>query len=370
MSQLFEEIKDQPRALSLTFEKIKQVYIPPLKELKQLIHEKKITRIIFSGMGSSYFAAFLPYYFLNQHGITAEIRETGEFLVHSFPKIETSSFERFLLFLISQSGESGEIIELLKKLNILKKKPIIVAITNNSKSTLAKNSNFNFIIEAGEEMSVTSKSYTCTLLMLYFISKSIIGMDPLNEKDIHEIMILLEIIDKFFLENDVMEKKYDEILSLFGLDIPCLEILGQGPSLSTAYQAALIYKEIVKSPSEANSISMFHHGGIECLHKNSKLVLLSSGKSSNAISERFIKNLNEKWEYGALLYITNEKLKDKSLLKHPRSKIKVFYHDITNEFLSPIKEIMILQLFFYRMAEKKRLEPGRLRFSQKVTPTL
>ncbi len=370
MSKFFEEIKDQPRALSRTLKKIKQDYIPQLKELQNVINNRKINHLIFSGMGSSYFATFLPYYLLNQHGIHAEIRETGEFTSHGFPKTSNSFLEDSILFLVSQSGESGEIIELLEKVKLLERKPIIMAITNNPKSTLAKNSNASFIFNAGEELSVTSKSYTCTLLMLYLISKSIIGLEPFNEKDMNDITFLLEVINKFFPVNDAMEKKFDEILSLFGLNIPCLEILAQGPSLATAHQGALIYKEIVKSPSEANSISMYHHGGIESLNQRSKIILISSGKKCNIISERFIKNLNEKWEYGALLYISNENLKDKSILTHPHSKIQIFSHDISNVFLSPIIEIAILQVLFYKMAVKKGLEPGKFRFSQKITPVL
>ena len=52
------------------------------------------------------------------------------------------------------------------------------------------------------------------------------------------------------------------------------------------------------------------------------------------------------------------------------SKIISFKHDIFNPFLSPIFEIIILQIFFYKMAEKRGLIPGKFKFKQKITRDL
>lgn len=82
---------------------------------------------------------------------------------------------------------------------------------------------------------------------------------------------------------------------------------------------------------------------------------------------RFIRNLIEKWNFGALFYITSQKLEliDEEIRTNP--KIIIYSHGIGNHFLAPIAEIIILQLMIYDTALKKGLTPGLFRFTQKIT---
>ena len=103
------EIFSQPEALKNTFEHILSESKPQFLQVKDFIKRGGISKLIFTGMGSSYIASYLPYYLLNQYGITIEIREAGEFLFNTFPKTRQDSFKDTGIVIISQSGESGEI---------------------------------------------------------------------------------------------------------------------------------------------------------------------------------------------------------------------------------------------------------------------
>ena len=152
-----------------------------------------------------------------------------------------------------------------------------------------------------------------------------------------------------------------------GHDFNHIEILARGPSLSTAYQAALNYKEIVKKPSEASSLSTFRHGGIECLTKDSRLIIISSDEMNFKLNVGFMKKVLADWEVGKILHITNQEFNQEHEILNINPKILTFKHNINNPYLSPIMEIIILQLFFYKIAEKQGITPGEFRFSQKIT---
>lgn len=368
MNEFLKEILSQPQALMDTF-KYSCQNKAHFQRFNDLFKEREISKILFTGMGSSYYCSFVPYYLLNQRGINAETREAGEFLFYSLPKNEINWFTKSIVILISQSGESGETVQLLNKINALKNPPITIGITNSPKSTLALNTNLTFLIKAGEEKSVTSKSYTCSLLLLYILAINLVNNFFSSNKDLKEVENTIKEVDNFLKDSEKIEIFYNNLLSFYGKDVDFLEILARGPSLATANQAALNAKEIVKINSEASSCSTFHHGGIESLNKNSKLVIISSEEYNFNLNLHFMKNILTNWECGKILHITNcepYQPSDYTILRE-NAKFISFKHNVINPFLSPIMEIVMLQLFFYKMAEKRAITPGKFNFTQKIT---
>jgi glucosamine--fructose-6-phosphate aminotransferase (isomerizing) len=297
------------------------------------------------------------------------MREAGEFLLNSFPQKENDYFKETAIILISQSGESGEIVQLLKKLKSTRNPPFTIGITNSPESTLALETDQTFLTKAGEEKSVTSKTYTSTLLLLYILATNILGDFFSNPNNLTEIEGVIEELKKILNNFEKNNNFIDKMLKFFGEVENCLIILARGPSLSTAYQAALNFKEIVKIASEASPCSTFNHGGIECLNKNSKLIVISSDENNFNLNLHFIKKILNNWDCGKILHITNRELygtSDYSSLSESPKFIS-FKHEIKNPFLCPIMEIVILQLIFYKMAEKRNIIPGKFNYTQKIT---
>jgi len=307
---------------------------------------------------------------LKQEGFDVEMIDAGEFLLHGFPVNNDIAFETTCINLISQSGESGEIVELLQKLNMLRSKPMTIGITNTPKSYLANHSTMQLYLNAGKEETVTSKTYVCSILILYFLAKSIMTQKLSIVSEIKEINEIINLISNLFQSNQSIEKIMQPVQGvneIFGIDYNFIQILARGASLSTAHQAALNFKEIIKINSEASSISTFRHGGIECLTEWSKIIILSSSDKDHILDNRLIRNLIEKWSFGTLFYITSQKLEsiDEEIRTNP--KILIYSYDIKNHFLAPIVEIIILQLMIYNAALKRGLTPGVFRFTQKIT---
>jgi len=364
-----KEIKSQPQALRDTFNYIVGEGKPQFLKLRDFIKKGGITKLIFTGMGSSFISSYLPYYILNQYGIAVEMREAGEFLFNTFPRIKQNCFKDTGIIIISQSGESGEVRELLRDINSIpiENKPLTIGMTNNADSYLAYMTELQIYMNFDKEVSVTSISYVCTLLLLYTMAKTIIGEFFTDETENQRVEDLLTEIESLLKDQKQINKLWKDILTPFGDEIEFLEILSRGSSLTTAHQAALNFKEIVKSYSEASSISTFRHGGIESLKDTTSLIILSSDKENLNLNVPFIDNIVNKWTFGKILHITNQDF-DKELKKlHDNPKIITYKHKIKDPYLASIMEIIILQLLFYKMAEKKGIEPGALKYSQKIT---
>jgi len=189
--------------------------------------------------------------------------------------------------------------------------------------------------------------------MLYIMSKTIIGEFFTSEEEIHGVEEVLNEIRDLLQNQKQINKIWKDLVPTFGQKIEFLEFLSRGSSLTTAHQAALNFKEIVKSYSEANSVSTFRHGGIECLNENTNIVILSSDKDNFELNVQFIENLVKKWAFGRLLHITNQEFDERVKNLHDNSKIFTYRHGIKDPHLAPIMEIIVLQLLFYKIAEKK-----------------
>jgi len=370
MNKFLTEIKSQPQALRDTLNYILNEGKSQFLIVKDFIKKGGINKLIFTGMGSSFISTYLPYYILNQYGITTEIRDSGEFLFNLFPEKKQKIFSNTAIVIISQSGESGEIRELLRKINSIEDTPLTIGITNDPNSYLASMTELQILMNFDKETSVTSKSYVCTLLLLYVMAKTIIGEFFMQENEHEDIEELVNEIDSLISNKDRLDKIWNDLVNFFGHDISFIEILSRGSSMVTAHQAALSCKEILKVYSEASSISIFRHGAIECLNDDTNIILITADEKNLQLSNKFLDHLINKWKFNKILHITNQDF-DKTLEEmHNNSKVFVYKHNVKETHLAPIMEVVIIQLLFYQIAEKRGIEPGVFYFTKKVTDDL
>jgi len=367
MTHLLDEILSQGKMIDACFNFLIKNQKTSLDNIRNYIELHHITKFIFTGMGSSFFCTYIPFYMLRQAGFDVERIEAGEFLLYGFPQSNKEISDDSAIVLVSQSGESGEIVELIKSIQSSKLKPYTISITNDSSSFLATHTDAQLFLNVGIEESVTSKSYTCSLLVLYVLARSLIihFFDSVTEIEI--IKSLITNIKNFLSDNENLGGIFDTIDKEFGNGYQFIQILARGTSMSTASQGALNFKEIVKIKSEATTVSTFRHGGIESLNERTRIILITSNPIENELNIRFIENLISKWAFGTLLYVTNQEMssEDKLLLNNP--KLIVFQHNIENPILAPIMEIIILQLMCYKTALKRGISPGVFNYSSKIT---
>jgi glucosamine--fructose-6-phosphate aminotransferase (isomerizing) len=105
MTKLMEEIYQQPAALSGLRKYYSSPGVIPAKALRKLVSDWPPT-VVFTGMGSSLFAAYPAQAYLSSLGIRSVVWETAELLHHHLKFLGPDT----LLVVVSQSGETVEVL--------------------------------------------------------------------------------------------------------------------------------------------------------------------------------------------------------------------------------------------------------------------
>ncbi len=304
-----EEMNEQPQAILKTWEYFAGEGGSELAKIKQYIQNYGIHRFIFTGLGSSYFASLIAYYMLSASGIDCEVRDAGEFLLFQVPD---SVMMGTAVILVSQSGESGEIIEILKKLEAVNwPKTHIWAITNTIESTLARTAGCKLITQAGPEKAVTSKTYVATIICTWLLATSIIQEPNFSDRMHEMIKKNANFISEFMKEGEQTGKRILEFLG----PIDRLLLIGRGTSMATACQAALNFKEMPKIYAEAITGSMFRHGPIELVENKFRCIILESNPAATELNLDLAKKIATVWGGGKCVVISNQKMPWQTLME-------------------------------------------------------
>ena len=209
--------------------------------------------ILFTGMGSSYFAGLYLATLLNEKGVPSFAWDLGELLFYHRPLLDQSR-----VVVISQSGETAEVLALLAS---LPKHYPLVALTNQLESTLSKRAQIVVPMLAGLEQSTASKTYLASLAIGFLL------IEGVKRKNISlGIETMAEVICKIegYLNSPETTRKIQE-LTQYALATPHLSIASRGPSLATAYEAALIIKETSHHPADGLTGPQLRHGPFEMI---------------------------------------------------------------------------------------------------------
>lgn len=215
------ELFDIPSRARICYEKNKGLILPE--------------KVPYLGMGSSFFAAVTLRYL----GVRIFPEMAGEYF--SYIK-NIRQFENAVL--ISQSGRTTDVLNCVSCFNEY------IAIVNDLGSPLAKKENAKVVVPifAGREWFSSTKTFINTLITLYLGH----GFDVKN---------VLETIEHRYPEFEAMGQSMGEaILKNVKRQKSMCIILGSGPNVGIAYQAALMLNESVKYPFVGMSLSQYEHG--------------------------------------------------------------------------------------------------------------
>jgi glucosamine--fructose-6-phosphate aminotransferase (isomerizing) len=347
MNKFLKEIFEQPTALESTLD----FYLhgegqAELEKLSTLWERGKFNEVIFTGMGSSFFAPHTASCLLSRYGIGNRVINAGELLHYHLPQIK----ENALLTCISQSGESYEIVRILKK---IRKELTCIGVTNEEKSTLAQKSVISLLSRAGKEEMTSTKSYISTLLVLSVFT-SILGK-TWKTVSMPEFNIAIEAVDKII---DTHEK-WLPLTSDFLGHPPFVQIIGRGPAYSSVLQGALMFMEAARNPAAGMFGGEFRHGPMEMAKKGFRAVILAPLGSTY---EQAIKLADDITKYGGrVVLLTN------SLTGFNNPDIHTVRIPCQDEYLFPIPAIVPLQFIVNKWAVDEGNEPGNFTMGAKVT---
>ncbi|MFH1607663.1 MAG: glutamine--fructose-6-phosphate transaminase (isomerizing) [archaeon] len=228
-------------------------------------------------------------------GTAARVCHTAEYIfseiadkhVNFIPASEFESYKHFLVpetlvIAVSQSGETADVLEAL---NFAKEKSSkIISIVNVPESSIAKLSDYTFLINAGPEKSVAStKATTSQIAVLILLAYACSG--NLREGD----RLLVDVAGKV---NDMLNPRYIKHIQNVAEKIFEKEnifIIGRGINYPIALESAIKIMEVSYMHAQGFAGGELKHGPIALIENETPVIVLvadSFGKQeiiSNAI---------------------------------------------------------------------------------------
>lgn len=248
-----DEIREQPDALRRFVE-----YAFGEEELQhaldRLVKPRKNLHVVLTGMGSSLFVCYIAMKFLRDRGILASVVESYE-----LQKMEEQFFsDGIIVIAVSQSGESPEVLELIKK---MPKEVPVIGVSNYFNSHLCENVAVTGGIYAGMEYRTSTKSYTNSLAAMILLAHRILGYS--GEEFLSLSRRLEQCADK--MEGLIGNEKIGKDIAEFICDIEFLIFIGSGYSYTTASHSEIVAEEAGKFHSSRFTPAQFIHGPIELI---------------------------------------------------------------------------------------------------------
>jgi glucosamine--fructose-6-phosphate aminotransferase (isomerizing) len=307
-----------------------------------------IERIIITAQGTAYLAGLTGEYMLEEFaGIPVEVEYASEFRYRN-PVLN----QRTALIAVTQSGETLDTLEAVREGK--RRGALTLGIVNAVGSTIARETDAGVYNHAGPEISVAStkaflSQLTVLSLLTIFLGRER-GMSAEEGKEIAKA--LKELPDKV---RRVLEQR-EKIESLAKKYIGNRDFLflGRRYNYPVAFEGALKLKEISYIHAEGCGAGEMKHGPIAMIDKEFPTIALAP---KDSMYEKMISNIHEiKARKGPVIAIATEG--DKEIAKLVDD---VIYVPQTLEMLSPILNVVPLQLFAYYFAKEKGLNVDRPR---------
>lgn len=218
-----------------------------IEQVKKVYREKGMRRVILSGMGSSLYAMDSVRSYLTGHGIPCLSFSAFELSRFQFGQLDSGT----LLIAVSQSGNSAEVVELVEK---ARQVTTVVGIYNNEGSKLSQMADIALPIRAEKEVSITSKTYEITMLILNTIAHSLTGeLDGGFWGEVDEAVAWIRDWLAHWEENARPMFEFAGGIELF-------DLLANDTSLATARQLSLAYREGLHNCTAVWECADYAHG--------------------------------------------------------------------------------------------------------------
>jgi glucosamine--fructose-6-phosphate aminotransferase (isomerizing) len=239
--------------------------------------------VLFTGMGSSYDAAYPAVNELARRGIVAGHVDTAELVHFRAPALPSAS----LLVVVSQSGESAEVVRLAESLSGRADRPRVLCVTNGSDNRLARSADLLLDSRAGVETGPSTMTFGASLVVLAAVARVLAGDHPDASIDaVRRAADTAAAAAERLLEDDDVAGELEAVVR----DRDLVAVLARGPSRAAAEMAALTLKEsgVV---AESFATAAFRHGPLELAGPDLGAIVLATEPETRALDIGFAAEL-------------------------------------------------------------------------------
>lgn len=336
MNPYIRDILSQPKTLRDALDRYS-------KDALKNIRLSDFDRILLSGMGSSYNAAYPALIELSKQSVPVQLVNAAE-LLHSLRGMIGT---RSLLWLNSQSGRSAELVRLLERTRSTPAK--LLTFVNDLSSPMAERADVCIPIHAGEESTVSTKTYLNMLAMNLLVAIELTSGEV--DKAIEAMRATADAMDAYLAD---WESRVEEMDAILG-DFKQLYILGRGASLSAAWNGALNNKEAAKCSFEGMHAADFRHGPLEVVEAGVAAIIFAGTGQSPSLNRVLAEDIDSAG--GKVIWVDSI----------PDFKFPTFLFPAISQQTLPLVEIIPMQLLTLVMATRKGIAAGQFRHISKVT---
>ena len=273
----FADLMNQPEALRATWDALRDS--EPLEKIGQECGRERFERVVLTGMGGSFFGLHPLAIELAASGWTPMMVETSE-LIHYYPELLMPST---LVVAVSQSGKSAETVRLLE---MNAKRAKVIAVTNWADSPLAREADLAVMTAAGDEHTVSCKTYVATQMALRMLGTVLSGADTGTR--LRELEPAAEVFREYLSR---WREHVDELIEILR-GVRDVFLVGRGESLAAAQTGALTIKESTHFHAEGMSSAAFRHGPFEMLKEGIFVGVFAGDAKTRELNERLVKDVS------------------------------------------------------------------------------
>jgi glucosamine--fructose-6-phosphate aminotransferase (isomerizing) len=335
------DILDQPPALERTLARLDAT--AALEDISRGVRDRERRRIVLTGMGSSHLGLVPLHLRLVEAGFVPVTVEASE-LLHYEPALLDGGA---LLVLLSQSGRSAEILRLLEL--VRGRDVATLAITNTADSPLARQATAVVLTDAGEEATVSCKTYLAAQMALAWLGEVLTGGNRAEARAAlaETIPGVAGYLASWRAHVEWLAERLDGVRAVY--------YAGRGPSLAAAGAAGLITKESTHRPAEGMSSAAFRHGPMEMLDSGVFLLAFAGAARTRALNEALIADARAA---GARAFLAAEDA--------PQPALRL---PAVRDLARPVVELLPVELITLAVAALDGREAGRFERASKVTAT-
>ncbi|PIN99187.1 MAG: glutamine--fructose-6-phosphate transaminase (isomerizing) [Candidatus Diapherotrites archaeon CG10_big_fil_rev_8_21_14_0_10_31_34] len=253
---MLKEIMEQPFVLRNALEQEKKIF-------NEIFLMMKNSSVFFIANGTSFNASlFGKEFFSRISGIFPQVIDASEFpyQVDFLPK-------NSLIFALSQSGETADVLDSVKK---AKKKGFkIVSMVNVFNSSLARASDKVIYLNCGEEIGVAStKAFTSQIALLYLLASSCAGKFDSALTELKKVFLKMQ-------QSIELNKNSIKFLSEKFKSVKDVYFIGRSLNYPLALEAALKLKEISYIHAEAFPAGSLKHGPLALISDGVPVIVVA-----------------------------------------------------------------------------------------------
>lgn len=311
---------------------------------------KHIKAIHFVGCGTAYHAGCVGKFLFEKFDFQSEAYIASE-LIYDKKQIDKNA----LYIFVSQSGETTDTINALKKVKNNGGKTL--AVVNVENSSITAESDFVLYTFAGNELAIAStKAFNNQIALLYLLVFAILENTNLQnfknyyKKGVSNIMQLFKLdFSSFELQAEKLAKKYVNTSKIY--------LIGRGFDFLLALEGALKLKEITYLPCQGYPTGELKHGPISSVDNNTLIICF---------------NLQEKTKetnYGIVKEVKNKGAKTLIITKFKTTELEIadfVFVPKAEDIFMPLISIVPVQMLAYFLSLELGNNPDKPRYLSKA----